>query len=105
MLTFSQLLRETADSYREQPRVFHVLACRYWLGKESLGELESHTQVREVAPRSHMKPELTIEQVKIIISRTIANFHRNCTDVEAAKARESRQRQNSPIGGRTSDLD
>jgi len=66
-MTFSEQLTETTFRFREQPRVFHVLATRYWRGVESLDELQSRTQVRPVTSRHVMSPELSNRQLDLII--------------------------------------
>jgi len=39
-MTFSQLLNEIADTYRDESRAFHVLATRYYIGAESRESLK-----------------------------------------------------------------
>ena len=76
-LTFSVLVRELRAVYREQPRAFHVIAARYYLGFESGDELRQRSK-RHIAitdgPRTghygdiHVAAELTEAQVQAIIN-------------------------------------
>jgi hypothetical protein len=53
-MKFSELLQEIREAYPEQPRAFHVLATRYYLGIEPIREIRKH-------------PALTEEQKQAII--------------------------------------
>ena len=69
MLTFSQLLKEIAATYREQPRKFHVLATRYYLGAETRETLKLQAaDSRPVSGSYEMGRTLTNRQVAEIIN-------------------------------------
>ncbi len=49
MISFSDLVANLAAAYREQPRRFHVLAARFYLGKENADSLACYLNHRQVA--------------------------------------------------------
>lgn len=59
-MRFAELLTEIKATYPEQPRKFHVLATRFYLGVDSLAELKSTQDARGA-------PVLSTEQVETII--------------------------------------
>lgn len=76
-LTFSSLVRELAAVYREQPRAFHVIAARFYLGAETIEELrkrsERHIAITDgpktgYSGNAYIRPELTEAQVQAIIN-------------------------------------
>ena len=75
-LTFSVLVRELGAVYREQPRAFHVIAARYYLGVETHDELcgrakptwRSPTGFAPATMATCTEPELTEAQVQDIIN-------------------------------------
>ena len=68
-MTFTTLLREIQATYREQPRKFHVLATRYYLGAETRDTLELLARDRHISGSYHsMNATLTPEQVAEIVA-------------------------------------
>ena len=72
-MRFTELLREITATYREQPRAFHVLATRFYLGAETVQSLREHaTTTRPVMDKYGetytMAATLTKPQVAAIIA-------------------------------------
>ena len=66
MLTFTQLVEVLADAYPCEKRRFHVLAARYYLGKETREQLVALSE--EIpAWRGVLPPVLTKQQVETIV--------------------------------------
>lgn len=59
-LTFTQLLHEIEATYPEQPRKFHVIATRYYLGAET------HESLKALGPDGFYRPYLTTKQINAI---------------------------------------
>lgn len=69
MLTFTVLLREIQATYPEQPRAFHVLATRFYLGAETVETLRLQAaDSRPVARYTTMGRTLTNKQVAEILT-------------------------------------
>lgn len=61
-LTFTQLLKEIAATYPEQPRKFHVIATRYYLGAETRETLQM------LSPKNPIRTVLTCKQINTIVN-------------------------------------
>lgn len=68
-VTFTTLLAEIAATYPEQPRKFHVLATRYYLGAEGNAATfrARMTTPIPVGRDFHLRPYLTTKQTSTII--------------------------------------
>ena len=66
-MKFTELLREIQSAYPEQPRVFHVIATRYYLGAESLETLKACALRRPVSGDFSLPPLLSAQAVQAII--------------------------------------
>jgi len=66
-MTFTQLLCAIQSTYPEQPRSFHVIATRYYLGAETLESLRSLATARPVNNNYSLPPLLSEQAVQSII--------------------------------------
>ena len=68
-MRFTELLREIKATYPEQPRAFHVLATRYYLGAETNESLRLQAADERPVYKYHtMDRTLTNRQVSEIIA-------------------------------------
>lgn len=66
-MRFTELLQEIRATYPAEPRKFHVLAARFYLGVDSIAELKSTQDPIEYGLSHQGTPLLSAEQVKTII--------------------------------------
>ncbi len=57
-MTFTQLLAQIIATYREQPRRFHVLATRYYRGRETRATLAAYLNREQVDEIVNNNPSL-----------------------------------------------
>jgi len=72
-ITFSEMVRQMAECYREQPRKFHVIAARYYLGAMTADEVRIMATDRPCIDSASRYPvthraELTEAQANEIIT-------------------------------------
>jgi hypothetical protein len=66
-MKFTELLKEIAATYPEQPRSFHVLATRFYIGAETLESLKSMAEPLPATNYFQIPPILSHAQVQAII--------------------------------------
>lgn len=73
MVTFSELRRQLREAWPEQPERVRVLAARFYLGAETLEDLQHHTQRHEAYSGSYqgrevfLGPLLSTREVQMIV--------------------------------------
>ncbi len=75
MVTFSELRRQLQATWPEQPERVRVLAARFYLGVETVDDLQFHTERHECYSGSYagrevyLGPLLSLQEARMIVSR------------------------------------
>lgn len=67
-LTYTEMLSQLNQTWREQPHAVRAIAARYYIGAESIESLRALAQERPCHKHATVRPTITERQVEFIIN-------------------------------------